>query len=104
MVSGVDGFVPDAAVPVSFSLQSFGFSQGGAFFGRDKTTFGDGGGGAGGGRGFNVAIVNVSNLAVEETRNFDTWADRSSGGGHGDFVAYLDSIAEGKLVLVAVGD
>lgn len=91
-------------IPITFWLQSYGFSQGAAIFGTDKTTVWGGGGGAGGGRGFNVAVINLLNLAVEETRNFDTWADRSTGGAHRAFVDYLDGITNGRLVLVAVGD
>ncbi|MBK7999652.1 MAG: hypothetical protein IPK15_13285 [Verrucomicrobia bacterium] len=91
-------------IPVSFSLQSFGFSQGGVIFGKDRTIFASGSGGSGGRRGFNVAVVNLLNLAVDETRNFDTWADRSSGEAHSAFVNYLHNIPNGRLVLVAVGD
>lgn len=91
-------------IPVCFSLQSFGFSQGGVLFGKDRTIFASGSGGSGGRRGFNVAVVTLPNLAVDETRNFDTWADRSSGGAHSAFVDYLHNIPNGRLVLVAVGD
>lgn len=91
-------------IPISVWLESRGFSQGGTWFGTNKWTVWGGGGGAGGGRGFNVAVINLSSLTVEQTRNFDTWADRLTGGAHRAFVEYLDGIANGKLVLVAVGD
>ena len=100
----LESIATDTIVPVSVSLHSSGYSQGWSAFGIDKTWFWSGGGGAGEARGFNVAVVNGTNLTVEETRNFDTWADRSSGGAHRALVDHLITIPNGRLVLVEVGD
>jgi hypothetical protein len=57
------------------------------------------------GRGFNVAVINQSSGELSgPIRNFDTWASRESGTAMMVMISYLDSIPNGRLLLIAVGD
>jgi hypothetical protein len=74
-----------------------------ANFRRDGWTFFQRLGANGGGRGFNVAVSDVRTGAIIETgRNFDTWGGGPSA--KNDLVAYLQSIPNGRLVMLAVAD
>lgn len=61
--------------------------------------------GDGGGRGFNVAAIDPATLRLRDPiQRFDTWASRNSGTAMIAMIAYLDSLPNGTIVLIAVGD
>jgi hypothetical protein len=62
-------------------------------------------GGGGGGRGFNVAVIDPdSGAVIEPGKNFDTWYTRSDGSAMNQLIAYLNSIPNGRLILLSVAD
>jgi hypothetical protein len=58
-----------------------------------------------GGRGFNIAAIDLTTGRLRDPiQRFDTWATRDSGSQHLAMIAYLDGVANGTLLLIAVGD
>ncbi len=102
-------FVP-GPTSAAFSAVSRGSNvpesgNGWASFERNGGSFYFRGGGAGGGRGFNIAVINPANGAeLQPSRNFDTWSTRTTGTEMDAMVAYLNTIPQNTLILIAVGD
>jgi hypothetical protein len=67
------------------------------------------GGGAGGGRGITVGVLDqTTGIRLSDVRTYDTWLSPSGFGSfHVNFpplCAYLDSLPDGAVVMLAVGD
>ena len=63
------------------------------------------GAGLDGGRGFNIAAIDQATGRLRDPiQRFDTWASRSTGTSTNAMVAYLDSVPNGTLLLIAVAD
>lgn len=74
-------------------------------FERDGNPFYVGIGGGGGSRGFNAARIEFGTGALlNPVRNFDTWANRSTGTNHLALVDYINATPPGTLLLLAVAD
>jgi hypothetical protein len=83
---------------------SAGFYSSSAYLGlarfeRDGTVFCECDGG-GCGRGFNIAVINPTNGVTLEIRHYDTWVSAL----HAEVAAYLNSLQDGVVVLIAVAD
>src|SRR5205085_10819106 len=62
-------------------------------------------GGAGGGRGFTIAAIAPGTGALlQPVQNFDTWGTRTTGTAMNAMITFLNSLPNGTVVLVAVGD
>jgi hypothetical protein len=58
-----------------------------------------------GGRGFNVAAINrTTGRLISPIQRFDTWLTRASGEAMTAMNAFIDSVPNGTLLLIAVGD
>ncbi len=58
-----------------------------------------------GARGFNIAAIDPATGRLRNgIQRFDTWATRNNGADMNAMVAYLDSLPNGTIVLIAVGD
>jgi hypothetical protein len=58
-----------------------------------------------GGRGFNIAAIDKSTgRLLAPIQRFDTWGTRSSGIDMNAMIAFLDSMPNGTILLIAVGD
>lgn len=92
--------------PVTLRAVSAGGSVGSfAQFFKDDISFYRKTGGAGGGRGFNIAVIDpCTGELLYPVRNFDTWATRDSGIDMTAMIAFLNSLPNGFLILIAVGD
>ncbi|MEJ0021769.1 MAG: interleukin-like EMT inducer domain-containing protein [Candidatus Doudnabacteria bacterium] len=94
------------SVPISKSVIFDAISEGNkmssfAEFRKNGTAFYHKTGGAGGGRGFNIAVIDLNTgEQVGQVQNFDTWGSVSPS----LVTAYLDSIPNKSLILIAVGD
>ena len=97
------------ATPITFSVRAEGTINNWTEWGGGATTLAKNGqaffsktGGAGGARGFTVATANATTGDVLSAgTNFDTWQYANQ---KDALVRYLDSIANGTLVLVGVAD
>jgi uncharacterized protein (TIGR03437 family) len=98
--------VTQAGSAITFSATSAGFPVGSfAKFARDGAPFYERSGGAGGGRGFNVAVLDrCTGQLREPVRNFDTWGSRETGTAHIQLREFLQSLPNGTLLLIAIGD
>lgn len=101
----------DAAYqPPATSLPFKAVSAGGLFgnlaeFLKDNASFYRKSGGAGGGRGFNVAVIDpCTRDLLQPVRNFDTWGSRDSGVDRKALIDFLNSLPNGVMILIAVGD
>jgi Interleukin-like EMT inducer/Putative binding domain, N-terminal/Glycosyl hydrolases family 2, TIM barrel domain len=101
----------DAAYqPPATTLPFKAVSAGGLFgnfaqFLKDNVSFYRKSGGGGGGRGFNVAVIDPCTRDVlQPVRNFDTWGSRDSGVDRKALVDFLNSLPNGAIILIAVGD
>ena len=89
---------------ITFSATSAGFFVGNfAEFKRDEEILYRQSGVAG--RGFNVAAIDrCTGQLREPAQNFDTWGSRDTGAAHNRLRDYLQSLPNGALLLIAVGD
>ena len=96
--------------PPATSLPFKAVSAGGLFgnfaeFLKDNATFYRKSGGGGGGRGFNVAVIDpCTRDLLQPVRNFDTWGSRDSGVDRKALIDFLNSLPNGVIILIAVGD
>ncbi len=82
-----------------------GYPEGLAAFYQDGVAFYSKTGGAGGGRGFNVAVIDgTTGDIINAGQSFDTYITRNTGTAMTDFINYLSSIPNGRVVMVAVAD
>lgn len=83
----------------------FPFQLGVARFFKNGVLFYEETGGGGGGRGFNVAAMNpLTGNLIQPVQNFDTWFTRSTGTAMNAMIAFLNSLPNGTLILIAVAD
>jgi hypothetical protein len=98
--------------PTSFRAASAGalagdfpFQYGFAKFFKNGILFYEKNGGGGGGRGFNIAAIDPSNgELLHPVQNFDTWLSRFTGEAMSAMVGFLNSLPNGTVILIAVGD
>lgn len=87
------------------NAQEFPFQLGVARFFKNGVLFYEKTGGGGGGRGFNVAAMNpLTGDLLQPVQNFDTWFTRSTGTAMNAMIAFLNSLPNGTLILIAVAD
>lgn len=104
-----DAFADDYRPPAT-PLTLRAISAGGLFgsfaqFFKDDVSFYRKTGGAGGGRGFNIGVVDpCTGELLYPVRNFDTWATRNSETNMMAMIGFLNSLPNGVLIMIAVGD
>jgi hypothetical protein len=106
------GHINPMAISITFRASSrggnapeFPFQLGVARFFKNGVLFYEKSGGGGGGRGFNIAAIDpLTGDLLQPVRNFDTWGTRSTGTAMNAMIAFLNSLPNGALILIAVAD